>query len=195
MSAKNEEWKSIKVEAITLTYIKEIADKEGLTIKDCVRKLALYFLENHLSLSQEIDSDFLEQLNNIKKSSDSGVERIIKIIRSVERDFILPMNNDVMKILSHLEVLMNKVNKEEESDESVEVSKPSERVITENNQLDDRRNITLKRYANGTLEQLESLLNRAMQARPNAPFVISMTLDEKDKLKTYIENVRNDLTK
>lgn len=196
MTDNTEKWKSIKVEAGTLSVIKEIADNEGLSIKDCVRKLAEYFLQNNLSFSQEIDSDFLKELEKLKSTSDKGVDRIIKILRSMERDYIIPISNDVIRITSQLSGMKRQVQNLTETEiiEEEINSKP------ENNlQISDESNQIMiakyKRNTSKTLDLMEGLLKNAMRTRDNAPYVISLTADELKTYKEFCNDVRHDLTK
>lgn len=196
MPANTEKWKSIKVEAVTLSVIKEIADNEGLSIKDCVRKLAEYFIKNNLSFSQEIDSDFLKELEKIKSTSDKGVDRIIKILRSMERDFIIPINNDVIKITSQLNGIINRINDKSESDELIEESN----LKTEANSkiLDDSGQMIIAKYKRTTsnaLDLMEQLLSNATRARDSAPYVISLNAEQFKSYKEFCNDVRNDLSK
>lgn len=196
MNDNTEKWKSIKVEAVTLSVIKEIADNEGLSIKDCVRKLAEYFLQNNLSFSQEINSDFLKELEKIKSTSDKGVDRIIKILRSMERDYIIPISNDVIKITSQLNGMKRQVEnltEDETPDEQIN-SKPEKNL-----QISDESNQIIiakyKRTTSKTLDLMEELLNNAMRARDSSPYVISLKEDEFKSYKEFCNNVRNDLSK
>lgn len=196
MKEKNENLKTIRIDKRYWLIVKELAENEGVSIKECVERSADYLLSNKLSFSEKINGDFIAKLNKIKEGSDTGVDRIIRILRAMERDYIIPISNDVIKITSQLNGMKRQVENltEDETPEEQINSKPEKNL-----QISDESNQIIiakyKRNTSKTLDLMEGLLNNAMRTRDNAPYVISLTADELKTYKEFCNDVRNDLSK
>ena len=69
---------TIKIERTAHEAVSRLAEKEGLTIKDCIYMMTQYFIKNQLSVSIEA----------IPVSKE--ISRVIKLIRAQEKDYFIP---------------------------------------------------------------------------------------------------------
>lgn len=110
---KSKDYCNLKITENTYIKLKQIKEKESLSLLSTVDKMANFFIENGISVDSKYTMTIDSLSEKISKESEERTTRIIKILKNIERNFLMPVDVKVSEVLS---INRNLIREEDASD-------------------------------------------------------------------------------
>ena len=136
---------SVRVDRQTKNNLDKISAKEGLSVKECLFHISVFFVKNDIGVKDEYIS------------SANYLERIIKILKVFERDYFITSAIDLKKVIRFTETIAIESNQEDGNiDAVIEEQTPPPFPIPDDLTNEERLKIGRYKKAN---ENLVDVLN------------------------------------
>jgi len=178
---------TVRISGETRAFLSIISDREGLSFKEIINNMSEFYAKNPISVKEK------------SLRLGEGTERIIKIIRSIEKDLLVPMGKDVFDLKRKFEDIVYLNDQAGAEGEDPEESNIIEKEIlqkTERDQVADdvsRRDYEKSKKANESLVKIlndmigETKLTKKSGAGAGTSYIIKISETELDTIKQTIK--------
>jgi hypothetical protein len=178
---------TVRISGETRAFLSIISDREGLSFKEIINNMSEFYAKNPISVKEK------------SLRLGEGTERIIKIIRSIEKDLLVPMGKDVFDLKRKFEdvvYLNDQAGVEGEEQEESDVVEKEILQKQERDQVADdvsRRDYEKSKKANESLVRIlndmigETKLTKKSGAGAGTSYIIKISETELDTIKQTIK--------
>lgn len=161
---------------------KELMEREGFTTgKSLGEAMVQFFLRNNISVRDDVKMAPDTFVGDIKKYSEDNTDRIIKILKSLEKGYLMPSNRDLGKANSMLEYLVENTI----PDDDIKTEGNKHNKISEIKNKDQEKENSLFNTAKMYLENLVKVYYQNSEGK----YMLKVDADEFNKVKLFLENV------
>ena len=178
---------TVRISGETRAFLSIISDREGLSFKEIINNMSEFYAKNPISVKEK------------SLRLGEGTERIIKIIRSIEKDLLVPMGKDVFDLKRKFEDVVYLNDQAGVEGEEAEESDVVEKEILQKQERDQvaddvsRRDYEKSKKANESLVRIlndmigETKLTKKSGAGAGTSYIIKISETELDTIKQTIK--------
>lgn len=185
------DYKTLKISASAHKKITDIANKEGLPIKDLIESLGQFYLDSGLSLAELDVSLKGDRFDNLDKKVDKNIERVIKILSKFESTYYAPvfrMTSEVYKNVGYLRdhISIEVASHETESETAKQGIIPDVSLSEDDNELKEKNELLELRLSTA-IEILSDIVNKSASSITTSGKVCKLSNEEYQNIKSFIE--------